>query len=143
MEENQTVTIAALIHRLAAWQTAYMNQYLHDLSLNNDQANVIRFVNGHPGTNQQAIANLLSRNGASVTNLVKRLEQDSLLERRYLDGDERTKHLFLTTHGQAVNEQIDHGFTQLNRLVNEALTETQQTTTLTGLTQLADTLLHH
>ncbi|MGV0167981.1 MarR family winged helix-turn-helix transcriptional regulator [Furfurilactobacillus sp. WILCCON 0119] len=141
METTNERTLAATIHRLAAWQTATMNRYLRTLALNNDQANVIHYVGAHPGVNQRTVADLLSRNVASMTNLLKSLEGRNLLERRFEGTDERTKHLYLTPHGQTVDQEITRGFGTLNQRVDGALTDAQREAALNALDQLVTTLL--
>ncbi|MYV17151.1 MarR family winged helix-turn-helix transcriptional regulator [Furfurilactobacillus milii] len=143
MKLDEHETLAGMIHRLAAWQTATMNRQLRTLGLNTDQANVIRYVGAHPGVNQQTVARLLSRNVASLTNLLKSLETKKLIERRYEDGDVRTKHLLLTANGQQINERVQQCFDKLDDQVNQVLPAEVQAATSEAIETLVKQLVDH
>ncbi|TLQ51890.1 winged helix-turn-helix transcriptional regulator [Lacticaseibacillus casei] len=122
--------ISGLIYQLAKLQKYFLNQHLSDLDLNSDQAKVLTFVAAHPGTNQRQISIDLSRGPASVSNLVKRLIQQGLLEKRMAPHSDRERQLFLTEAGKAAATEVHELFQVLEKAFAtnvkdpEALTQT-------------------
>ena len=112
----QTETnISGLIYQLAKLQKYFLNQHLGTLNLNSDQAKVLTFVAAHPGTNQRQISVDLSRGPASVSNLIKRLIQQGLLENRMAPHSDRERQLFLTADGQAAAAEVHELFQVLEK----------------------------
>lgn len=131
-----TKTTASLIHRIASFETQYLNQELRSLDLNSDQARAINFIAGHPNSMQRDIAHFLNRQEASVTNLLKGLVRRNLIVRTIPVENERTKLLSLTEAGANLVGNIQKSFTQMNVLLEESLSDAEAT----KLTQLLNTI---
>ena len=131
-----TKTTASLIHRIASFETQYLNQQLRSLDLNSDQARAINFISSHPNSMQRDIAHYLNRQEASVTNLLKGLVRRNLIVRTIPLENERTKLLSLTQAGADLVESIQKSFTQMNILLEDPLSDAEAT----KLTQLLNTV---
>lgn len=123
---------ASLVHRIASFETQYLNQQLRPLDLNSDQGRAINFIASHPDSMQRDVAHFLNRQEASVTNLLKGLVKRNLIVRTIPSNNERTKLLSLTKDGDALVDQIQEVFDQLNTLLEAPLSDAEAT----KLTQL-------
>ncbi|GAW99888.1 MarR family winged helix-turn-helix transcriptional regulator [Secundilactobacillus mixtipabuli] len=129
-------TTASLIHRIASFETQYLNQRLRSIDLNSDQARAINYISSHPNSMQRDIAHYLNRQEASVTNLLKGLVRRNLIVRTIPAENERTKLLSLTQAGADLVANIQQAFTQMNGLLEEPLSDAEAT----KLTQLLNTI---
>lgn len=129
-------TTASLIHRIASFETQYLNQQLRSIDLNSDQARAINYISSHPNSMQRDIAHYLNRQEASVTNLLKGLVRRNLIVRTIPAENERTKLLSLTQAGADLVANIQQAFTQMNGLLEEPLSDAEAT----KLTQLLNTI---
>jgi DNA-binding MarR family transcriptional regulator len=75
----------------------------HDLTV--AQFDVIAQVGAHEGTTQQGLADALMVTKGNVTQVLGRLEERGLIERRQIPG-RRGKCLFLTADGWALNRRV-------------------------------------
>ncbi|MTV83172.1 MarR family winged helix-turn-helix transcriptional regulator [Secundilactobacillus folii] len=123
---------ASLVHRIASFETQYLNKKLRSLDLNSDQGRSINFIANHPDSMQRDVARYLNRQEASVTNLLKGLVKRNLIVRTIPLTNERTKLLSLTKEGTALVPQIQEVFEQLNSLLEAPLSDAEAT----KLTQL-------
>jgi DNA-binding MarR family transcriptional regulator len=79
-------------------------QFLRQFDLTTAQFDVIAQVGAHEGLTQQDLAEALLVTKGNVTQLLDRLEERGLIERRVEPG-RRGKALYLTTTGWALNRQ--------------------------------------
>lgn len=119
-------SVSSIIHQIAKLEESLINQQLHELNLNSDQAHTLRFIGDHSGTNQRAIATLLGRSAASVSNLLKGLESKQLIEKHLNPDNDREKQISLTTQGEEIVRDVKHAFEILDNRVGEALSSPDQ-----------------
>ncbi len=114
-------SVSSLIHQIAKLEEGLINQQLHELNLNVDQAHTLRYIGDHPGTNQRAITIILRRSAASVSNLLKGLETRNLIEKKFNPDNDREKQLTLTPNGKQTVTAVKGAFDVLDEKVNAAL----------------------
>lgn len=112
-------TTAELIYHIANLQFAYVKDQLKALHLNPMQARVMKFIALHPGTNQKSIASFLNKHEATITNILKTLEEAQLIERRVHPENEREKQLFLTAQGEDLYAKIQTVFYHLDQQIGQ------------------------
>ena len=89
--------------QLMRMQTLFHKRLLKDLEatgLSNGQPKVLAFLKSHEGRSQKEIAQACQLEPSSVTILLKRMEQQGILERRLREGDQKTRCVFLTGRGR-------------------------------------------
>jgi len=142
LEEGEvlyTKTTSSFIHRIASFETQYLNQQLRTFGLNTDQARAINFISSHPDSMQRDIAHYLNRQEASVTNLLKGLVRRNLVIRTIPVENERTKLLSLTQAGNDLVAKIQATFMQINATLEDPLSDADAT----KLTELLNTVQKH
>lgn len=60
----------------------------------------------HDGQSQQALANMVSKNKASITHLIDNLEKRKLVSRKADSNDRRNKRIYLTDEGKSLQEEL-------------------------------------
>ncbi|MEK6480054.1 MarR family transcriptional regulator [Catalinimonas sp. 4WD22] len=73
----------------------------------------------HDGQSQQTLANMVSKNKASITHLIDNLEKRKLVSRKADSKDRRNKRIYLTDEGKSLQEE-------LARVVKETTKEATQ-----------------
>ena len=89
--------------QLMRMQTLFHKRLLKDLEatgLSNGQPKVLAFLKSHEGRSQKKIAQACQLEPSSVTVLLKRMEQQGIIERRLREGDQKTRCVFLTGRGR-------------------------------------------
>lgn len=118
--------LAEKIYMLSILQQNEVIEKLRALQLNSLQARSLSYICLHPGTIQREIANYLGKKQATVTNILKGLEERQLVKREIPKNNERQKNIFLTTEGQKLVSQVDLIFEKLNKKVKNDLTLEEQ-----------------
>ena len=89
--------------QLMRMQTLFHKRLLKDLEatgLSNGQPKVLAFLKSHEGRSQKEIAQACQLEPSSVTILLKRMEQQGIIERRLHERDQKTRCVFLTGRGR-------------------------------------------
>ena len=79
------------------------------------QPKILDYLNEHNGSNQKEIAKACFLEAGSLTAILNKMEEKNLIERRMLNGNRRSFHIFLTEEGK-----------EKQRLVNEAFAEIEE-----------------
>jgi DNA-binding MarR family transcriptional regulator len=83
-----------------------MYALVEPLGLHRGQSMVLKALGGHDGSTNSALADLLCVRPATMTNMVNRLEQAGLVERRPDARDQRVSHIYLTGAGSDIQDQV-------------------------------------
>ena len=97
---------AEQIYVVAHMGEQYIINGIRNLGLNVDQATLIKFVGANPGSRQKEICTALNRQAATVSNMIKRLEEKNLIIRRTDPNNSREKQVFLLPEGTAMINDI-------------------------------------
>lgn len=133
--ENEHSVVEAL-YRLNTLNQGHVLAKLRELSLTIHQARSLQFIAEHPATSQKHLADYLGKQDATVTNLVKVLEQRDLVSRAVVAGNERQKAVSLTTKGQALVVKIHGIFQHRETAVEQLLSQPERHQLLTLLKRL-------
>lgn len=100
---------------------------LHDTGLTSGQPKILDYLHEHDGANQKEIAAACHMEAASLTAVLNGMENKNLIERRMLNGNRRSSHIFLTEKGKEMQKKVLDAFSHLETLAfknipNEDLT---------------------
>lgn len=123
---NENNGLSDLLHRAVDAETTYINNHLRTLNLNAQQARLLKYIGDHPGTLQKDLATYLNRQSATVTNMLKTMEQRGYIEREIPEYNERQKRLFLLPAGTELVARVATIFTALEKTVSAAVPVRQQ-----------------
>lgn len=116
---SNATAISDLIRSISLTQRRQINQRLTATShITDQQAMILSFIGAHPGLIQKQIVTLTQRRAATVSALLKKLEDAELITRTIPANNTRNKQLFLTDQGQ----QVVSDFTTICHDVQEPLT---------------------
>lgn len=80
------------------------------------QPKVLDFLKDHDGASQKDIAAGCLIEAGSLTSILNRMEEKGLIERRILNGNRRTFHIFLTEEGRKGQKIVEEGFKDIENL---------------------------
>ena len=80
------------------------------------QPKILDYLKEHDGVSQREIAQGCHIEAATLTSLLNRMEENGLIERRMLNGNRRSFYIFLTNHGQKMQQVVEREFTELEAL---------------------------
>lgn len=110
------------------------------LGLSPGQPKILELLEYHNGCEQKEIAKACEIEPATVTNLLARMEEAHLIERKQLNGNRRSWHVFLTTEGEGVTQKVLKIFEEVKKEAFEGFTMEEQVETLRLLTKMFDNL---
>lgn len=99
---------------------------LKDTGLTVGQPKVLEYLQAHDGAHQAEIARACRIEAATLTSLLNRMEEHSLLERRTQPGDRRSFFIFLTPKGAALAQQVTDTFRQLEENAFQGVDEQER-----------------
>ena len=84
-------------------------EQLKDTGLTLGQPKVLDYLKDHDGVSQKEIAAGCLIEAGSLTSILNRMEEKGLIERKMLNGNRRTFHIFMTESGKK-SEACGGGF---------------------------------
>ena len=134
---NESDSFSDLLHRVYDASASYIHDHLLELNLNEQQARLLKYVGDHPGTLQKDLANYLNRQSATVTNMLKTMEQRGYLEREIPEDNERQKRIFLLPKGEKIVAQVATIFAGLEEQIESAVPVRQRALFIEQIKQIA------
>lgn len=110
------------------------------LGLSPGQPKILEFLESHNGCEQKEIAKACEIEPATVTNLLLRMETAHLVERKQLNGNRRSWHVFLTMEGERVTQKVLKIFDEVRTEAFQGFTVEEQIETFRLLTKMFDNL---
>ncbi|WP_419577052.1 MarR family winged helix-turn-helix transcriptional regulator [Roseburia hominis] len=95
-------------------QKALLEQ-LKDTGLTIGQPKILDYLKNHDGSNQKEIAKACFLEAGSLTTILNKMEEKGLIERRILNGNRRSFHIFLTTVGKEKQQLVDTAFSEIEK----------------------------
>lgn len=83
---------------------------LRDSGLTIGQPKVLDYLNGNDGASQKDIARGCHVEPASLTAILNGMEEKGLIERRMLNGNRRTTHIYVTEKGREIQKRVAEAF---------------------------------
>lgn len=90
------------------------------------QPKVLDYLKEHEGCTQKELAAGCHIEAASLTALLTPMENKGMIERRSLNGNRRTFHIYLTESGRELQKQVDEEFFKLEEIVFKGFSEEEQ-----------------
>lgn len=88
---------------------------LKETGLTIGQPKVLDYLKDHDGSNQKEIAKACFLEAGSLTSILNRMEEKGLVERRMLNGNRRSFHVFLTESGKKNQKLVEEMFTEIEK----------------------------
>lgn len=95
-------------------QKALLEQ-LKNTGLTIGQPKILDYLKEHDGSNQKEIARACFLEAGSLTSILNRMEEKGLVERRMLNGNRRSFHVFLTENGKKNQELVEEMFAEIEK----------------------------
>lgn len=77
------------------------------------QPKVLDYLKNHDGASQKEIAAGCLIEAGSLTSILNRMEEKNLIERRMLNGNRRTFHIFMTESGKKSQKLVEEVFREI------------------------------
>lgn len=85
------------------------------------QPKVLDFLKDHDGASQKEIAAGCLIEAGSLTSILNRMEEKGLIERRILNGNRRTFHIFMTEKGKENQKTVEQVFVNIEETAKEGI----------------------
>ena len=95
-------------------QKALLEQ-LKDTGLTIGQPKILDYLKEHDGSNQKEIAKACFLEAGSLTTILNKMEEKGLIERRILNGNRRSFHIFLTAVGKEKQQLVDTALSEIEK----------------------------
>ena len=95
-------------------QKALLEQ-LKDTGLTIGQPKILDYLKEHDGSNQKEIARACFLEAGSLTIILNKMEEKGLIERRILNGNRRSFHIFLTEEGKKKQQLVADAFLEIEK----------------------------
>ncbi len=99
---------------------------IKETGLSIGQPKVLDYLKEHDGTTQREIADACQIEPASLTSILNGMEKANLIERKTLDGNRRSWHIFLTEKGKEQLKCVDAAFTEIEQTALQGFTAAEQ-----------------
>ena len=111
-------------------QKALMEK-LKDTGLTIGQPKILDYLKTHDGSSQKEIAQACFLEAGSLTTILNKMEEKGLIERRILNGNRRTFHIFMTEEGKEKQQLIEKAFQQIEKKAWSGIAGEEQETFMT------------
>lgn len=95
-------------------QKALLEQ-LKNTGLTIGQPKILDYLKDHDGSNQKEIARACFLEAGSLTIILNKMEEKGLIERRILNGNRRSFHIFLTEEGKKKQQLVADAFLEIEK----------------------------
>ncbi len=96
---------------------------LKNTGLTIGQPKVLDYLRDHDGSSQKEIAQGCFLEAGSLTSILNRMEEKGLIERRMLNGNRRTFHVFLTEAGWKSQKLVEEAFFKIEKQALKGMTQ--------------------
>jgi MarR family transcriptional regulator, repressor for mepA len=110
--------------------------WIRERELSHAQGFVLGYLAQNPGTIQRDIARVSRTTAASVSSLLQGLERRGLIERRTVDGDERSKRVYATKAGIELIAGFDTAMAAADETILAPLDQAERETLVALLTKI-------
>ena len=87
------------------------------------QPKVLDYLKDHDGASQKEIAAGCLIEAGSLTSILNRMEEKGLIERKMLNGNRRTFHIFMTEEGKKKQQLVSEAFSEIERKAVEGISK--------------------
>ena len=90
------------------------------------QPKVLDYLKDHDGASQKEIAAGCLIEAGSLTSILNRMEEKGLIERKMLNGNRRTFHIFMTESGKKNQKLVEEAFKKIEKTALNGISEEEQ-----------------
>lgn len=90
------------------------------------QPKVLDYLKNHDGASQKEIAAGCLIEAGSLTSILNRMEEKGLIERKMLNGNRRTFHIFMTESGKKNQKLVEAAFEKIEEIAFSGISEEEQ-----------------
>ena len=101
-------------------------EQLKDTGLTLGQPKVLDYLKDHDGVSQKEIAAGCLIEAGSLTSILNRMEEKDLIERKMLNGNRRTFHIFMTESGKKNQKIVEEAFKKIEKTALNGISEEEQ-----------------
>ena len=101
-------------------------EQLKDTGLTLGQPKVLDYLKDHDGASQKEIAAGCLIEAGSLTSILNRMEEKGLIERKMLNGNRRTFHIFMTESGKKNQKLVEEIFEKIEETALNNVSEEEQ-----------------
>ena len=101
-------------------------EQLKDTGLTLGQPKVLDYLKDHDGVSQKEIAAGCIIEAGSLTSILNRMEEKNLIERKMLNGNRRTFHIFMTESGKKNQKLVEEAFKKIEKTALNGISEEEQ-----------------
>ena len=101
-------------------------EQLKDTGLTLGQPKVLDYLKEHDGASQKEIAAGCLIEAGSLTSILNRMEEKDLIERKMLNGNRRTFHIFMTESGKKNQKLVEKAFKKIEKTALNGISEEEQ-----------------
>ena len=101
-------------------------EQLKDTGLTLGQPKVLDYLKDHDGASQKEIAAGCMIEAGSLTSILNRMEEKVLIERKMLNGNRRTFHIFMTESGKKNQKLVEETFEKIEETALNNVSEEEQ-----------------
>lgn len=101
-------------------------EQLKDTGLTLGQPKVLDYLKDHDGVSQKEIAAGCLIEAGSLTSILNRMEEKDLIERKMLNGNRRTFHIFMTESGKKNQKLVEEAFKKIEKTALNSISEEEQ-----------------
>ena len=101
-------------------------EQLKDTGLTLGQPKVLDYLKDHDGVSQKEIAAGCLIEAGSLTSILNRMEEKDLIERKMLNGNRRTFHIFMTEYGKKNQKLVEEAFKKIEKTALNGISEEEQ-----------------
>lgn len=114
---------------------------LKETGLTIGQPKVLDYLKDHDGSNQKEIAKACFLEAGSLTSILNRMEEKGLVERRMLNGNRRSFHVFLTESGKKNQKLVEEMFLEIEKDALDGISSEEFETFMTVYQKIYENLL--
>ena len=101
-------------------------EQLADTGLTLGQPKVLDYLKDHDGVSQKEIAAGCLIEAGSLTSILNRMEEKDLIERKILNGNRRTFHIFMTESGKKNQKLVEEAIKKIEKTALNGISEEEQ-----------------
>ena len=101
-------------------------EQLADTGLTLGQPKVLDYLKDYDGASQKEIAAGCLIEAGSLTSILNRMEEKDLIERKMLNGNRRTFHIFMTESGKKNQKLVEEAFKKIEKTALNGISEEEQ-----------------
>ena len=87
------------------------------------QPKILDYLKTHDGSNQKEIAQACFLEAGSLTSILNKMEEKGLVERKVLNGNRRSFHIFLTEKGHEQQTLVQDAFQSIEKIALSSISD--------------------